>query len=467
MKRQIKAIAVACLGLALAACELDQGESAGEYVAAVESAGQPDSALMEPDEVAALESALTDAIDATDETIADLEGEIASLEADQQTKVGEINALIGQIQARKAEIEENYEDNQDICILCMLFGCPNVCYLSLANMLADDSWLQQLDSDLAVAEQQRAAIEQQLADYRSRRDQLRDDLEALQSARELLVSQLNNGNPAVRPALAAYPELAERVARVELLQAILGNATSQVTILEQIRQLAQQVDESLDEALALLRGLAAEADAAAAESREATLALVEVLTAPDPNAAAAAWLENAVAQQTKELIAAMGWPMADFVTQLLADRGPTDPAERATLATQLSTALGVPAPQPGPLVRSYIVAADDYPILDNHTSISAKTVTTNGTLKKVRIFVEIYHTYISDLDVYLVHDGVTAHLHARTGGGADDINAWYDVPALAGHPLEGEWQLQVADRANGDTGTIGGWSAEVTYRAKD
>jgi proprotein convertase P-domain-containing protein len=464
---------IAAMCLCVSACTVGGGEASSEQSFALATEGPSSAPLLGAEEIEALETALTSAIAAADEAIADLEGQIAGLEVDQQVKASEIETLVGQIEARRSEIEASYQSNQNLCLLCVIIGCPSVCYVSLANMLDDDARLDELDGDLALAHQQQASILQQLAEYRSRRDQLRAELETLRTARTTLVEQLTSGTLTPRPALADYPELADRVARIELLQSVLDNTTDQVSILEEIRTLAQAVDAAFDDALVVLRQLAADADAAAADSRRAILELVELLTAPDPNAAAAAWLEDLVAQKTRALIAAMDWPMTDFITKLLTDRGPTDPAARATLELGLELALGVTEPEPEPepdnrpILEGYFDVTALYYILDNHTSISPKTIQSKGDLVSLSVWVDIRHTYIGDLDVYLVHDGVTAHLHARTGGNTDDIKRWYNVPELAGHKLEGTWELRVADRATGDTGAINRWHPAFEYRARN
>ena len=68
------------------------------------------------------------------------------------------------------------------------------------------------------------------------------------------------------------------------------------------------------------------------------------------------------------------------------------------------------------------------------------TSTTAGQVKRLRVQLDIQHTYRGDLRVELVHAGRTLVLHNRVGGSAD--------------PSAGDFTLSVADLGRGDVGTI-------------
>ena len=95
-----------------------------------------------------------------------------------------------------------------------------------------------------------------------------------------------------------------------------------------------------------------------------------------------------------------------------------------------------------------------------------------GVVDRIRIDVDITHTFIGDLRVTLTSPvGTTVVLHNRAGGSADNLNRQYDVastPALssfAGEPTKGEWTLHVSDLANLDRGRLKSWSIEIFGRA--
>ena len=72
----------------------------------------------------------------------------------------------------------------------------------------------------------------------------------------------------------------------------------------------------------------------------------------------------------------------------------------------------------------------------------------------------IVHTYIGDLQVYLIApDGSSYTLHNRSGGGTDNINQTYTVNASS-EAANGQWRLRVRDRARGDTGYLDEWSLQ-------
>jgi subtilisin-like proprotein convertase family protein len=101
---------------------------------------------------------------------------------------------------------------------------------------------------------------------------------------------------------------------------------------------------------------------------------------------------------------------------------------------------------------------------------SAIDIDDMGTVKDVRVSVEIAHTFIGDLRVELIApSGQRALLHNRAGGGKDDLRITYDIasaPALEGligGQIKGVWVLQVQDLQLRDVGTLEKWSLALTY----
>ena len=82
-----------------------------------------------------------------------------------------------------------------------------------------------------------------------------------------------------------------------------------------------------------------------------------------------------------------------------------------------------------------------------------------GSLK---VKVDISHTYISDLQIVLSHNGTDYALWDREGGGADDILKTFDVSVFNGTDATGTWTLKISDHAGLDTGLLNSWSLEIT-----
>jgi subtilisin family serine protease/subtilisin-like proprotein convertase family protein len=87
-----------------------------------------------------------------------------------------------------------------------------------------------------------------------------------------------------------------------------------------------------------------------------------------------------------------------------------------------------------------------------------------GTLKDLRITVDITHSFIGDLRVDLVTPGgATVVLHDHAGGSTHDLKRTYapvDTPALApliGSAAQGTWQLRVRDDVRFDSGRLNAW----------
>jgi subtilisin-like proprotein convertase family protein len=86
-----------------------------------------------------------------------------------------------------------------------------------------------------------------------------------------------------------------------------------------------------------------------------------------------------------------------------------------------------------------------------------------------KVGIQIKHSYRGDLRVSLISPtGKQVLLHDRSGLSADDLRGIYPVTLqpkeslskILGEPLNGRWQLQLADLASSDTGTLESWSLE-------
>jgi subtilisin-like proprotein convertase family protein len=94
----------------------------------------------------------------------------------------------------------------------------------------------------------------------------------------------------------------------------------------------------------------------------------------------------------------------------------------------------------------------------------------SGTVKKIRISVDIGHPNISDLKVEIVSPGGRkAILHNRAGGSQDNLVKTYDsdsapmLSAMIGQSLKGNWGLIVKDLVKRNTGKLNKWSLEAVY----
>jgi M6 family metalloprotease-like protein len=106
---------------------------------------------------------------------------------------------------------------------------------------------------------------------------------------------------------------------------------------------------------------------------------------------------------------------------------------------------------------------------DNATGISSTiSITASGTVERIKVSVDIQHSYIGDLRVTLSSPSRRqAILHAQLGGSEDDLVVTYNsnspgqLASMVGQPMKGDWVLSVVDRAGQDTGTLRRWSIEL------
>jgi len=92
-----------------------------------------------------------------------------------------------------------------------------------------------------------------------------------------------------------------------------------------------------------------------------------------------------------------------------------------------------------------------------------------GTVRQLKIGLDITHTFIGDLRVELVSPtGRRAILHGQLGGAARNLVMTYDsaspgsvLATLVGQPVGGNWVLRVTDLAGQDVGQLNKWSIEA------
>lgn len=121
-------------------------------------------------------------------------------------------------------------------------------------------------------------------------------------------------------------------------------------------------------------------------------------------------------------------------------------------------------------------------IFDQQWALSEINVTGSGTVADLDASVDISHTYVSDLTIYLqAPDGSYIVLANRLGGSGNNYDTIFDdeaansvttasapfsgrlrpqqsLSAFDGKNITGTWRLWVYDHANFDTGSIDSWS---------
>ncbi|HVE87316.1 MAG TPA: M28 family peptidase [Myxococcales bacterium] len=114
---------------------------------------------------------------------------------------------------------------------------------------------------------------------------------------------------------------------------------------------------------------------------------------------------------------------------------------------------------PDPITAS---ATPNAPVKDLQTTTSTIHLDGNAAVDKLKLDLDITHTYRGDLVVTLTSpSGKSAVVSNRAGGSADNIKGSFDLSAFAGEPVAGDWKLSVQDAARVDEGTLNSWGLTI------
>ncbi|MDB4944756.1 MAG: hypothetical protein JWP97_4290 [Labilithrix sp.] len=278
------------------------------------------------DEIKASLVALDEAIAELHTHIASIETEIATLEQQNASKIAEIDQLVRNIEARKAEVQAAYERDQQNALIFCLFGYCNVGAASLVMALENDGRVKQLQHELADAQAQQASAHAQLDEFRAKKTLLDAKLGSLRVTEQVLAGLVATDDA---PTEAPLQQLAHRADR---LVALKNNLQTQAATLGEVKALATDLATVIDSALVKVATASAKADKLAAAAQKQTYELLRILAAGDPDAAAETWLEKLVAKKTKDLLAQIGWNPDAFIDQLVVR---ALPGQEQTPAAQL------------------------------------------------------------------------------------------------------------------------------------
>ncbi|MGH2543058.1 MAG: proprotein convertase P-domain-containing protein, partial [Ardenticatenaceae bacterium] len=150
-------------------------------------------------------------------------------------------------------------------------------------------------------------------------------------------------------------------------------------------------------------------------------------------------------------------------------RSPTATRTVTATPTVTPTPTITPTPTPTPVRVSDSVNPDE-PVPDYPDGPLVRTlnVAQNVTIRAARVFLNVSHEDIGDLEIRLVHpDGTRVVIHEQGEDQGDlEIRRWIDITGgdlalLLNKPAQGDWELEVLDTIEGRTGTLVSWELEI------
>jgi M6 family metalloprotease-like protein len=103
--------------------------------------------------------------------------------------------------------------------------------------------------------------------------------------------------------------------------------------------------------------------------------------------------------------------------------------------------------------------------------IDTINITERGTIERVKLDINITHTYMADLVITLVHvaSGKNIKLHdkVRTLKTSHTSDSSSTLSALVGESISGDWQVKACDLARADIGKLVSWKLTIKVKAAD
>lgn len=118
-------------------------------------------------------------------------------------------------------------------------------------------------------------------------------------------------------------------------------------------------------------------------------------------------------------------------------------------------------PQPeGPTADDVWSSTPDLAVLDGERT--SDTIVVDGPISasEVLVTVDIDHSYVGDLRVYIEWNGYEVVLQEFAGGSSQGLQQTYTIEGLDGMDASGAWTLHVEDHQDMDEGTLREWSLQ-------
>jgi predicted nucleic acid-binding Zn-ribbon protein len=377
--------------------------------------------------------------------VASLEAEIAKLEEQNRFKAAEIDRLVAQISAREAELQDTYNRN---LVLCAFLPSPSLCIF--ANVLSNDSALQEFHRQLEDARARQRQGQAESAGYQTKKARIRSDVEQLRRRRDDLRTRLTSGTTGeTPPTILTRQALRSAYTSRSAFAKLSASFAQEISLLTALRDAAAELQTSLDAAIVKLNAVAVSVDRLVAKQQKQFIELLRQFLGGDASATARKWLDDELAKRTQLALSQLDVPTRSFVEQLLSHDGV---ASDQSLFNLLMAKLRNPSfPEVSNTTEQQIPDLGEVASL---LDVPAASVTVGSVI----IAVKIDHGWIGDLRITATHRGVAFPLQQLLGGSDKTLNKAFNVVLPPGDNGAGSWTLAVADVVKGDTGTLRQWS---------
>lgn len=93
---------------------------------------------------------------------------------------------------------------------------------------------------------------------------------------------------------------------------------------------------------------------------------------------------------------------------------------------------------------------------------STISIDSTGTVKGLKVSVDISHSYSGDLDVILVHPSGELHILQESSNSSEkNIEKTWELTSFNGLAVGGQWKLLLIDNAKQDIGKLNSWSLDI------
>lgn len=409
------------------------------------SNGKGDAAksLLTATQLKRLEGSLLDVISKLDAQIVVLEGEISVSEHESSRKYEQIVQIERDMASREQELRNQANNN---LILCAFFYNPALC--SVVVLIDNDQKMRDFKYSLEKAQGERSLIERKMANYKTQKASLNEQIEVIRQTKARLIDAYKNPGANVTYAGESSKMNTARY-KIDVLKSVRSLTQEEIIKLQAIKTLAQGLGESIDRTLLVVGQLADNVDKILEQSQALFMdLLIDVIFPGARPSTIEKMMDAQIKAAVNELLEDYDWPLAELLRHAMGFTGESSDKLYQDVLDYYAA------------LRFEYTERPEVPVLDHQTTTSSIEVKESLTPTELVVRVSVTHDARGDLIVALRHEesGQVFPLHTLEGGSKNHIRKAFTIDASKVEDTAGTWTLSVEDTLADDEGKLVYWT---------